>query len=407
MAHLTLTPQEVRRLAIAAQQLEAPRPRADALPSRADVLDTIRRITCLQLDPINVVARTQLLVLFSRLGSYDPADLDALLWEDRSLFEYWAHCASIVTTDDFPIFQVQMNKHQISGWSKSSREWLAANADFRQYILDEIRGRGPLYTQEIEDRAAVGGGDSVWYGSRNTGRMLLLMWLLGDITVTRRDGKDFGLKKQWGLLEHHLPEHIDREPLAMHEAVDRAIDRALMALVPARPRDVKYYFTRHSYPGLKQALERFVAEGKAVRLDVRGNGVEWPGPWHLHTALLPELERIRRGDWRPQTVLLSPFDNLISDRDRTELLFDFLYRIEIYTPAAKRQYGYYVMPVLDGDRLIGRLDPKMDRKAGRLTVNAIHLEPGVVADADTRAAIHGAVERLAGFLGARTVDYPA
>jgi len=132
-----------------------------------------------------------------------------------------------------------------------------------------------------------------------------------------------------------------------------------------------------------------------------------PGPWYLHNDLLPELERLRRGQWRPQTTLLSPFDNLIADRDRMERLFDFRYRIEIYTPAAKRQYGYYVMPILHGDRLIGRVDPKMDRQAKRLTINAIHLEPGVTPAGETRAAIEMAVESLATFLGATSVDYPS
>jgi uncharacterized protein YcaQ len=119
------------------------------------------------------------------------------------------------------------------------------------------------------------------------------------------------------------------------------------------------------------------------------------------------LERIRRGEWQPQTVLLSPFDNLIADRDRAEQLFDFFYRIEIYTSPAKRQYGYYVMPVLHGDRLIGRIDPRMDRKSGQLTVNAIHLEPGVRLDDGIRTAISGAIESLGGFLGASSIDYPA
>ena len=104
-------------------------------------------------------------------------------------------------------------------------------------------------------------------------------------------------------------------------------------------------------------------------------------------------------------MLLSPFDNLIADRDRTELLFDFLYRIEIYTPAARRRYGYYNMPILHGDRIIGRVDPRMDRKANRLVVNAVHLEPGISLDSETRAAVGGAVESLARFLGAGAVDY--
>ncbi len=121
--------------------------------------------------------------------------------------------------------------------------------------------------------------------------------------------------------------------------------------------------------------------------------------------LRPELERLRAGEWRPQTVLLSPFDNLIADRDRTERLFDFFYRIEIYTPAVKRQYGYYVMPILHGDRLIGRVDPKMDRQTGRLMVQAVHWQPDATPDEDTRTAVAGAIESLGQFLGASSIEY--
>ncbi len=400
-APLTLSPQEARRLAVAAQRLERPRPN----PTRADVLETIRRITCVQIDPINVVARTQLLVLFSRLGVYDPADLNRLLWDERALFEYWAHAASIVLADDFPLFQPQIERRRTTKGNPQAEAWLAANAGFRQYILDEIAARGPLFTHEIEDRALVGLGPSVWYGGRAVGPMLEMMWLRGDVTVTQRAGSDYGLKKQWGLLEHQLPGHKDRPPLPRHQAVKAAAERALMALGPARRRDVKSYFIRHSYPGLEKVLAELEAEGRIVPVAVRGEDGEWPGPWYVHVENLPLLERVHGGEWRPQTVLLSPFDNLIADRDRTELLFDFLYRIEIYTPAAKRRYGYYNMPILHGDRIIGRVDPRMDRKANRLVVNAVHLEPGVSLDGETRAAVGGAVESLARFLGAGAIDY--
>lgn len=402
MSLLSLSVQDVRRLAVASQRLETPSPN----PTKADIVDTIRQITCLQIDPINVVARTQLLVLFSRLGRYSPAALDALLWEDKALFEYWAHAASIVLADDFAIFLPLIEQRRAPGWDVRSEAWLEANTDFRRYILGEIAARGPLYTDEIEDRSQVGVSKSRWNSGRAVGPMLDLLWMRGEVTVTRRAGDGYGTRKQWGLLEHQLPEHATWPALPRHETVSMAVERALLALGAARPRDIKQYFTRGAYPGLERALADLVAAGRILPVAVRGDGTEWKGPWYLHADLLPELERLHRGRWSPQTVLLSPFDNLIADRDRTELLFDFTYRIELYTPAAKRRYGYYVMPVLHGDRLIGRVDPRMDRKARRLTVNAIHLEQEVPAGRETRATIAGAVERLAAFLGADSVDYP-
>ena len=402
MATLTLSHQDARRLFIAAQQLETPRPN----PTKTDVLDTIRQIACLQLDPINAVARTQLLVLFSRLGQYDPADLETLLWDDKVLFEYWAHAASIVLADDYPIFRPQMEPRPKPGnaWWTRVNDWMQANEPFQQRILDELAARGPLYAEEFKSQAdAPWPYDNRWGGGKDIGIMLDRLWSRGRVTVTRRQGNGFGLKKQWGLMEHQLGGRIHEPPSERPLLVRQAVERALLALGPARVRDIKYYFTRGEYPGLPHVLKALSAEGVIHQVTIQGDEGELPGPWYLHRDLLSELERIRRDEWRPQTVLLSPFDNLIADRDRTELLFDFQYRIEIYTPPAKRQYGYYVMPILHGDRLIGRVDPRMDRKAGRLVVNAVHLEPGIAAS-DVRPAIAGAIESLARFLGAEGID---
>ena len=404
MAQLTLTPQEARRLAVAAQQLEAPRPK----PTRADLLDLIRHITCLQLDPINVVARTQLLVPFSRLGAYDPADLEGLLWDDRALFEYWAHAASIVLVDDYAIFQPQMGHREPGNgiWRQRAHVWWTANARFRQNILDEMAARGPLYAEEIESQPDVAWAyENTWGSSKDVGQMLDMMWYRGYATVTRRLGNGYGLKKQWGLMEHQLGRRVHEPPVDRAVLVRRAVERAMPALGPARLRDVRRYFTRHLYPGLSAALAGLEADGIIQKVAIRDDSGEWPGPWYLHRDSLPELERLRRGEWRPQTVLLSPFDNLIADRDRAHLLFDFFYRIEIYTPPAKRQYGYYVMPILHGETLIGRVDPKMDRKSNRLVINAIHMEPGIVLSGETQTAVTAAIESLASFLGAQSIDY--
>ena len=401
---LILSPTDARRLAVIAQHLEAPRPN----PTKADLLATIQRITCLQLDPINVVARTQLLVPFSRLGPYDPAHLDTLLWADRALFEYWAHAASIVLADDYSLFRPHMREREVAGgvWRQRVRDWLEANDAFRHALLGELAQRGPLFADQIESRAAVAWPyPSSWGSGNDVGIMLEVLWLRGYVTVTARQGNGYGLKKQWGLMEHQIGDRVHTPPADRHTLVRRAVERSLLALGPARLRDVKHYFTRHNYPGLAQALAELLAEGVTVLVVIRDEGGDWPGPWYVHRDLLPELERARRAEWRPQTVLLSPFDNLIADRDRTERLFDFFYRIEIYTPAAKRRYGYYVMPILHGERLIGRVDPKMDRQTGRLLINAVHLEPGVALDRENRAAVEKAIDDLASFLGAATVEH--
>lgn len=404
-AQLTLTPSQLRQLAIACQGLTG----QPAQPTRDDMLSAIQQIRCVQLDPINVIARSPLLVLWSRLGNYDPADLDHLLWQDRALFEYWAHAASIVLAEDFPIFQHHMLNHKGGGgaWAQRFREWVEANESFKQFILDELSERGPLFVDEIEDRSEVPWPSSSWGSGRSTPLMLDWLWMRGHVTVTYRDGNGFGLRKQWGLLKHQLPGWTDHRPLPEEEVVRLATERALRALGAGRLRDVKNYFTRGRYPGLAKTLKKLEQEGLIQPITIAQNGQAWSDTWYAHIATLPLIEAIQRGDWQGQTVLLSPFDNLIADRDRTERLFDFHYRIEIYVPAAKREYGYYSMPILHQDRLIGRLDPKVDRQNNHLVINSFHLEPEVTLDPPTARAVEDSIQALAAFVGAETIEYPA
>src|SRR5207253_2015411 len=149
---------------------------------------------------------------------------------------------------------------------------------------------------------------------------------------------------------------------------------------------------RGRYPGLDGALAELEAEGRIVRVRIAGEGRAWPGVWYVHADDLPLLDRLAAGEWQPRTTLLSPLDNLICDRARTEALFDFAFRMEIYVPRDQRRYGYYVLPILHGDRLIGRIDPAMDRAHGRLTINAVHAEPDAPPDAGP--AVAGAIAEL-------------
>lgn len=397
---LPISPKTARRLAISAQRL-------NYLPEKSDkaaMLDVIRQIGCVQIDPINVVARNPLLILWSRLGNYDLADFEALLWEDRALFEYWAHAASIVLVENFPLHQVQMvNFSRGNGtWAKRTRKWMAVNEPFRQYIFDELRERGPLFTAEFEDRSVSTWESSGWTANRNLPMMLGFMWEQGDITVTRREGKGFGLKKQWGLLEQHMPQWSDHEPLPRHAAVMRTAQKSLQALGVGTQKHIDNHFIRGGYPGLKDVLAELVDNGRIHPVTISA----WPDEtWYIHADTLPELEKIEAGDWNGRTVLLSPFDNLICNRERTEQLFDFHFRIEIYMPKAKRKYGYYVLPILHGDQLVGRIDPKLDRKTGTLHVHAVYAEEWVKKATIEEQSIYSTIQQLADFLGANQIVY--
>jgi uncharacterized protein YcaQ len=276
------------------------------------VLDTVHRLGYLQLDPISTVAPPQQLVLWSRLGSYDVGELDRLLWADRKLFEWNAFIWPI---ESLPLVQARMRRRRGTyAHERYGNEFLKANGAFRRYVLRELERRGPLLARELEDRSALRREKHRWYGSRQVGIMLELLHRRGVVAVAGRRGR----QRLWDLAERWFPE-VERVPLreAEHELAE----------------------------------QRFRALG--VRLA--------DGAWHAH----PDADNAPVGE---RVTFLSPFDRLIHDRDRAEALFGFRYRLEMYVPKAKREYGYYVLPILRGDRLVGRVEPLFDRKTGALTV---------------------------------------
>jgi uncharacterized protein len=395
---MQITPAVARRLAVVAQGLDGRQTAADA----AGMLDLVRRITCLQLDPINAVARSHLLVLWSRLGNYDVGMLDELLWKERSLFEYWAHAASIVLTEDYPIHRQRMRNfgRGQSGWSQRIGAWLAANRGLRRKVLNQLRNEGPLPLRSIQSEARGAWRGAGWSNERTVSFMVDALLMRGEIMVSGRIGN----QRIWDLAERCLPEWTPREVLSEREAVRRATLRSLATLGVARPRDIAEYFTRGRYPGLPVVLEGLTTKRLVQRVEINGDGFSLPGPWYMRSEDLPLIDELR-GDWQPRTTLLSPFDNLVADRKRTETLFDFHFRTEVYVSKAQRKFGYYLLPILRGDRLIGRIDARFDRGSSVLLVNAIYLEDGVPDDQETACAIRGSIEDLGGWLQAREISY--
>jgi uncharacterized protein YcaQ len=347
---IQLTLDEARRIAVRAQVLDG---------SARGVLDTVRRLGFLQMDPTSAVAPTQLLVLWSRLGVYDVGELDRLLWEERSLFEWDAF---IYPIEDLPLYRARMKRFPpgTSAWPKRVRRWLEVNASFRRYVLRELRRRGPLLSRDLEDRSVEPWPSSGWTGNRNVSEMLSFLMARGQITVVGRRGGQrlYDLASRWYPRSGTVPEKRANSILA---------ERRLASLGIAR-------------------------KGPGIDAVVEGTS----GQWVVHEDFVEKTSPLPA-----RTTLLSPFDRLIHDRERTEELFGMRYRIEIYVPKAKREYGYFVMPVLAGDRLVARVDPQFDREARVLRINALHEEPG----ADL-SGLPGALESLAAFLGAESVEMP-
>jgi uncharacterized protein YcaQ len=397
-----LTPTLARRLAVTRQHLAGQRAPANS----EGILQIVRDLGCLQLDPISVVARSHRLVLWSRLGAYDPAHLDALLWRERKLFEYWAHCASIVLTEDYPLHRAFMRNYAAddSAWSRRVRKWLKENDALRRAILARLRREGPLPARAFEGAKARDWVSTGWTSGRNVSRMFDFLWLSGAVMVAGRAGTL--REKVWDLSARVLPDWTPREKLSEREIVRRAAQRSLRALGVATPRQIEQHFIRGRYPNLARVLADLEKEKRIERVQIVEDGNAWKGGWYIHADDVALLEKIAAGDWAPRTTLLSPFDNLICDRKRTQLLFEFDYAMEIYTPKPKRKFGYYVLPILDGDQLIGRIDPVMDRARGVLTINAIYAERVAPKTKQTTRAIADAVARLAEFLGAQQIVYP-
>jgi uncharacterized protein YcaQ len=397
MTDIQMTPTQARRLAIYRQRLAGPAP----APTSAGIMELFQSIRCVQLDPIRAVERTQFLVLWSRLGRYDLAHLDTLLWQEKRLFEYWAHAASIVLTEDYPIHEFHM-RHFAAGqldsaWQRRVRDWVDANGPFRDYVLHRLRTEGPLASSQIEDRTIQPWTSDGWNHNQNVRQMLSFLWEEGEIVVAARKG----LQKKWALAEDYFPEWTPREQLTARETVRRAAQLSLRALGVGTASHINDHFTRGRYPGLTEVLAELEEEGSIRPVQI----ADWPGSWCIHNDDLPLLDLLTGDTWQPRTVLLSPFDNLIADRDRTELMWDFRFRIEIYVPKAKRQYGYYVLPILQDDRLIGRIDPKMERKTGILHVNAVYAEADAPRDSLTAQSVHEAITDLADFLEAKEIRY--
>lgn len=398
----TISPATARRLAITKQHLAGARHE----PTPAGILDVVRDLGCLQLDPLSTVSRSHTLVVFSRVGPYNIADIDRLIYHDRKLFEYWAHAASIVLTEEYPIHHLRMRTYAKTDdpWHIRIAEWIQDNKTLRDTILREIKRNGPVSSRVLNEGgiAPKSWVSSGWTNDRNVSRMLDFLWMQGKIMVAKRQG----LNKFWDLAERVLPEWTPREKLSEREVVTRAAQKSLRALGVATEKQIAAHYVSGRYPNLNERIGELRESGDIERVEIRdGKEGTWKGEWNVHASDLPLLEKIERGEFEGRTVLLSPFDNLVRDRVRNIRFWNFDYKIEIYTPQAKRKYGYYVLPILHHDQLIGRIDPQMDRARGVLNINAVHAEPNAPRDQRTARAVRDAIEELGEFLGAAEIQY--
>ena len=373
-------------------------------PATEMIVSVIRDLGFVQWDPVDVVAPSHLITLWSRVGKFRMSDLDRLLWDDKKLFEHWSHAASIVLTEDYPLFYSLMKRYPESlskswgGWKARARKWLAENKGLRKKILNEL-GKGPLRLSEFEDHARGKRSADGWTSGSDVSTALFHMQMSGDVMVVGHEGR----QNIWGLSETFLPSWVARNELPEQEVEREGAERTIRALGTASPSEINRYFLRGRYLDLKKALERLQEESTVHRVHVTGLG----GERYIHDRDVQLLESMNSRVWQPRMSLLAPFDNLLAVREGTSRLFGFDYVHENFLPKNKRKFGTYVLPILWGDRFIGRVDPKMDRENERLVINSIHAEPGAPKDKEVALKIRGTIENLAEFLGAKEVEYTA
>lgn len=378
----TLSLADARRVAIRAQGFGLPRP---SVVTARHLRREIVRMATLQIDSVNVFARSHYVPLFSRLGPYDPALLDEMLFARRAHYlEYWAHQASFIASSDWPLFAFRARQHRDRHVRSGATAPSAATLD---RVRGELRTRGPLRPAELETEADRSRGGP-WWDWGEVKQALEHLWLTGEVAIAERRG----FERVYGLVEQVVPAHLHEAGVREEEALRELVSRAARASGIATISDLDDYWRFRDQRAVARAVQELEDDQVLVPTRVEG----WSRKAWLHRdAVVP-----RRVE---AAALLTPFDPLVWFRDRAERLFDFSYRIEIYTPAPKRRYGYYSLPVLLDDRIAGRIDLKADRAASVLRVQSAWWERGA-ASADAAPRIAGLLREAAQWQGLEQIS---
>ena len=377
---------QARRVALAAQGFTHPDRSGKVTWSHMDRM--VRRLNLLQIDSVNVLVRSHYLPLYSRLGAYSHATLDERAFgaKKRAYFECWAHEASLLPLDLHPLMRWRMaqarnGKGNYSSMSRFGQEERA----YLKTVLDFVSGNGPTAASQVPGGGKSEGG---WWGWSRGKMALETLFDQGLVTTATRQG----FERLYDLTERVIPADILNLPTpGESDAIRRLLDLSGRAHGVGTEADLRDYF-RLPVAATRAALLELVEAGILVPISVEG----WKQQAYLHADA--KLPRKAGG-----TALVSPFDPIVWERSRAERLFDFHYRIEIYVPAEKRKFGYYVLPFLMGDRIAGRVCLKADRQAGILRANAIHHEPHA-EPAETAAALAGELHLMARWLGLAGVE---
>jgi uncharacterized protein len=388
----------IRRLAVARQHLAGRLPKR---PSAEDIVSLIRDLPFVQWDPVTVVAPSHIISLWSRLGGFRISDLDRLMWRDRRVFLHWTPIAFLVLTEDYPIYYSLMKRYPESlskSWGNHiprARQFLAEHRELRKRMLAELK-KGPLQPTQFRDYVRTKRSEDGWSSGSDVSNMLFHMHMSGEVMVVGREGN----QNVWGLSEEFLPSWAARKELSEEEFEWEAAQRAIRGLGTAVLREVRYYFPPGRYQNLKSTLARL--EEESVIHPVSVDGLGGRDKRYIHDRDVPLLESVSSGAWEPRMSLLPPFDNMLRQHSQ---VFSFDYVREQFLPKEKRRFGTYVLPILWGERFIGRIDPQFDKKEEKLVINSVHAEPGAPGGKEISSMVGETIERLSDFIGAKEVVY--
>ncbi len=387
---ITLSNSDARRLFLDKHALgEAP-----TGPGKgADLLDLITRLGFIQVDSVRTIERAHHMILFSRRPGYRPKNLDTLLEKDRSLFEHWTHDASVIPTEFYPFWHLRFTRNDAllrKRWSVWRRGGFEEKI---QGVLDQIAAQGGCGSGDVGDGEARGSGG--WWDWHPSKTALEFLWQTGQLAVSRREQ----FRKIFDLSARVIPnEHRDNHPNE-NDSVDWLCTAALDRLGFATSGEIAAFWATISAAEARNWCRDALATGEIIEVQVTQND----GSLRKHFARPDILSQVQDAPNPPSRLrILSPFDPALRDRKRAERLFGFHYRIEIFTPAAKRQYGYYVFPILESDRLIGRIDASVDRRLDALRVTALWPERSVSWGRGRHQKLEAELSRMAKFAGTST-----
>ncbi len=398
---LSFTEKQARRLFIFKQHLTGNNVNGDF----RDAVKIIMRDTgYIQWDPVTVVAPSHMISLWSRIGQFQWSELEHLMWNSREVFLHWTPIAFLVLTEDYPVYYSLMKEYPESlgsSWRNHiarAQDFLDSHGSLRREVVERLRN-GPSDTKQFRDLGKRGKSADGWSSGNEVSTLLYHLHMKGEVMVSAHSGN----QNIWSLTEDFLPDWAEKDHLQVDEFERRTAVRGLKALGIAPEFDINRYYVRGRYRNLSKTIKALEEDSEIFPVKIEG--MEKGKTHYIHEDDLQYLDKLDSIDWDSNISLISPFDNIVTIRERTKRVFNFDYILEQFLPKEKRKYGTYVLPILWKDQLVGRLDAKLDKAKGVLNINSVYAEPGHEKDYEIPANLMPKLEEFSRFIGSVEISF--